>query len=41
MGSKEHDRKIRKEFNNFPMNGTLFYTSVELSPLHTKNFTPG
>ena len=41
MGSKEHDSKIRKEFNNFPMNGTLFYTPVELSPLRTKTFTPG
>ena len=40
VGSKEHDSKIRKEFNNFPMNGTLFYTPVELSPLHTKKFTP-
>ena len=41
VDSKEHDSKIRKEFNNFPMNGTLFYTPVELSPLHTKKFTPG
>ena len=23
VGSKEHDSKIRKEFNNFPMNGIL------------------
>ena len=41
VGSKEHDSKIRKEFNNFPMNSTLFYTSVELSPLRTKNFILG
>ena len=41
VDSKEQVSKIRKEFNNFPMNGTLFYTSVELSPLRTKKFTPG
>ena len=41
VDSKEHNSKIRKEFNNFPMNGILFYTSIELSPLHTKKFTPG
>ena len=41
VGSKEYDSKIRKEFNNFPMNSTLFYISVELSPLRTKNFTSG
>ena len=37
VDSKEHDSKIRKEFNNFPMNGTLFYTLVELSPLRTSS----
>ena len=41
VGSKKHDSKIRKKFNNFPMNGTLFYTLVELSPQRTKKFTPG
>ena len=39
VDSKEHDSKIRKKFNNFPMNGTLFYISVEISPLHVNNFT--
>ena len=41
VDSKKHDSKVRKEFNNFSMNGTLFYIPVELSPLHTKNFTSG
>ena len=41
VGSKEHDSKIRKEFNNFPMNGTLFYTPLELSPLRTEKFRFG
>ena len=41
VDAKEQDSKIRKKFNNFPMNGILFYISVELSPLRKKNFIPG
>ena len=36
----EHDSRIREKLNNFPMNGTLFHTLIELSPLRNQNFTP-
>ena len=37
----KQDSRIREKLNNFPMNGTLFHTLIELSPLRNQNFTPG